>query len=81
MGSTFNINTIVDQYIWPLFMIAVFGTALGMFIKNFKTLTGNDGESRKEALIDIAWMVAYVVAGMAALTAILVAIKAAKPNW
>lgn len=79
MGN-FNINTIFDQYLWPFFIFGFIGVTLYALIKNFKSIVSNDGESRKEGLIDLAWIVAYGLAAMGVITAILAAVKAAKPS-
>lgn len=53
---------------------------MGGIIKNFKALTGGDGESRKEGLIDLGWIVVYGMAALGVITAIVTAVKSSKPT-
>lgn len=78
--GTFNINTIFDQYLWPFFIFGFIGVVLYGITKNFKALTGGDGESRKEGMIDLAWIVGYALAAIGIITVILTAVKSARPS-
>lgn len=79
MGS-FSISNIFDQYLWPFFTICLLGAVLAGIIKNYSSIFGSNGESRKEGLIDLAWIVGYALAAMGVIGVIVMAVKSAKPS-
>ncbi|MGO1245464.1 MAG: hypothetical protein ACTHXT_09865 [Sphingobacterium sp.] len=79
MGN-FNIDTIFQQYLWPFFAFGFIGVLLYGITRNFKALSGSDGESRKEGLIDLAWLIGYALAAIGVITAVVAAIRAFKPS-
>ncbi|MEN5058908.1 hypothetical protein [Sphingobacterium kitahiroshimense] len=79
MGS-FSISNIFDQYLWPFFILCFVGVVLYGVLKNFKALFGNDGESRKEGLIDLVWIVCYALAALGVISVIVMAVKSSKPS-
>lgn len=69
-GIKGNINNLLSQYGVPLIaFLLVVGVAVGV-VMNFDKIIDKDGHgTRKEGLINLLWVIGYVVVGLAILSA------------
>ncbi len=69
-GIKGNINTLLSQYGVPMIaFLLVVGVAIGV-VMNFDKIIDKDGQgTRKEGLINLLWIIGYVVVGLAILAA------------
>lgn len=71
-GIKTEINTFLQDYaVWIIAGILVFGAGIGIAM-NFDKIIDRDGNgTRKEGLINLGWIVGYVIIGMAILAAVI----------
>lgn len=69
-GIKGNINTLLSQYGVPMIaFLLVVGVAIGV-VMNFDKIVDKDGQgTRKEGLINLLWVIGYIVVGLAILSA------------
>lgn len=69
-GIKGNINNILSQYGVPIIaLLLVVGVAIGV-VMNFDKIVDKDGQgTRKEGLINLIWIIGYVIVGLGILAA------------
>lgn len=76
-----NFGTFINDWMWPTFSVVVFGVALVAVILNIEALVDKNGAgTRKQALIDMAWIVGGVIIGLSVLGGIATYLQQ-KPNF
>lgn len=71
-GIKTEVNTFLNDYaVWLIAGILVFGAGIGIAM-NFDKIIDRDGQgTRKEGLINLGWIVGYIIIAMAILAAII----------
>ena len=71
-GIKAEVNTFLNDYaVWLIAGILVFGAGIGIAM-NFDKIIDRDGQgTRKEGLINLGWIVVYIIIAMAILAAII----------
>lgn len=71
-GIKSEMNTFLQDYaVWLIAGILVFGAGIGIAM-NFDKIIDRDGNgTRKEGLINLGWIVGYIIIGMAILAAVI----------
>lgn len=71
-GIKTEVNTFLNDYaVWLIAGILVFGAGIGIAM-NFDKIIDRDGQgTRKEGLINLGWIVGYIIIAMAILAAVI----------
>ena len=74
-GIRNEVNTFLSDYAVPVIaMLLIVGVGIGV-VMNYDKIIDRDGQGRKEGIVNLLWVVGYIIIGLAIIAAVIALIN------